>query len=135
METIVGRGHPEGIVKAEGDTLYLDASSGLFYRKESSSGADDPNDWIEAGASSRDYSFAEGDSTPDVSGYKRYRTNNNAITNFLGGRDGQVIYLIVDRNTVIEANANIDMGFVGPGRIAFMLDASKWYPVPLRNIP
>jgi hypothetical protein len=135
MEPIVGRGHPEGIVKAEGDTLYLDADSGLFYRKEASSGADDPHDWIEAGASSRDYSFPDGASTPDVSGNKRYRTSNNTITNFLNGRDQQVIFLIVDKNSSIQANANINDAFVGPGRIAYIFDASKWYSVALRYIP
>jgi hypothetical protein len=132
---IIGRGHPEGSVEAEGGTLYLDASSGLFYRKESSSGAADSNDWIEAGASSRDYSFPDGASVVDVSGYRRYRTSNNTITNFSGGRDQQVIFLIVDRNSSIQANANINDGFTGPGRVSYMLDGSKWYMVVRRDIP
>jgi hypothetical protein len=132
MDPIIGRGYPEGKVKAEAGTLYLDATSGLFYHKDSDAGADALG-WIEAGASSPDHSFPDGASTPDVSGYKRYRTSNNTITNFSGGRDQQVIFLIVDRNSSIQAGVSINDGFTGPGRVSYMLDGGKWYMVVLRT--
>ena len=135
MDPIIGSGYPEGKVHADADTLYLDAGSGVFYYKGSSSGAADPTGWIEAGASSPDHTFPDGASAPDVSGYKRYRTSNNTITNFTGGRDQQVIFLIVDKNSSIQANANINDGFTGPGRVSYMLDGGKWYMIARRDIP
>ncbi|MGA8310169.1 MAG: hypothetical protein WB755_09080 [Terriglobales bacterium] len=135
MDPIIGSGYPEGKVHADVDTLYLDVGSGVFYYKGSSSGAADPTGWIEAGASSPDHSFPDGASVVDVSGYKRYRTSNNSITNFTGGRDQQVIFLIVDKNSSIQANANIADAFSGPGRCAYMLDSGRWYQVVLRGNP
>ena len=134
MDPIVGVGYPEGKVAASAGTAYLDAGSGLWYYKSASSSAADKNGWAEAGDSSPDHSLAPGDSTPDISGYKRYRVTGSNITDFVNGRDQQIIFLILDRYSSIQANANIAEGISGPSRVSYMLDAGQWHIVVTRSI-
>jgi hypothetical protein len=55
--------------------------------------------------------FTDGDTTPDVSGYKTYMVSNTSsttIANFDGGSVGHRILLLFDNgNTTIESNSNI----------------------------
>jgi Pectate lyase superfamily protein len=54
--------------------------------------------------------FADGDTTPTVRGsdtYACHNTRHTTITDFADGRPGQVIFVRLDGNTTIAANANI----------------------------
>lgn len=83
--------------------------------------------------------FTNGETTPDISNRRVWKTNNSVptdITNFIGGRIEDVRYILFwDTNTTIKHNANINLagdadfnGEVGD-IIIFVKVGSKWYEV------